>query len=745
MAENVVVTTLEIKGGDKVSTTMKDLKNEISGYRDELVALGQIEKKTEQQMERQEQVVKKLQKATKLLTEVTNAHKEGQKKEEEQIDLVNDSYNALQKELTKLKKAYKDMSGAERESALGQETLQQISSLDTRLKELDAGMGVYSRNVGNYGMTFEDSMKRAKESAGFMQQGLGTLMGVVNLMGVENEGVIKTITTLTLAMQVLGNEGVGRLVTKMKDWIASKMAATAATKTMTGAMGAEAAATNTATTATNGFKKALIATGIGAIIVLIGTLVANWEDLSRAIGLSDEEAEKAIDDMTKGLEKLEQQMENNIATMEAMGASQSQVYSYQIQALNDIVAKYEELSDMILETELDKFWTDYERITESIDKAREKKEEFNQQMREANNQILAFITAGHEAYDTRYMSDYEKGVRDINRQYEEARTLVGVLIENGGILPQSALETLEELRYWRDEQLALLEEEENKRLDQQMAAAKKEEEAEKKRLDDLAKAREEARIREENEEWAAVQEEERMRQAELDAINEQIRAEIESEKKKREEEKAIRDQRVQDAYEEYQAYAEQLAEQQRLEDEALEKKKERVRIAADTSMASADAISGLLNAVADSIDAFGGENKKAQQVQKGVKIASTTIETISGATSAFMSAQSLPFPLNTIIGSVQAAAVAATGAANIAKIKATPIDGGGASPSISTPSASVAAPNIQTQLPQMRNLTSASEEDRLNSLAASQKVYILQSDIEAAGAMSKAQVQESSF
>lgn len=104
---------------------------------------------------------------------------------------------------------------------------------------------------------------------------------------------------------------------------------------------------------------------------------------------------------------------------------------------------------------------------------------------------------------------------------------------------------------------------------------------------------------------------------------------------------------------------------------------------------------------------------------------------------------SIPPPAGIIVGATQAASVLATGLANIAKMKATSTLSS-AMPSFSS-SASVTAPSVPTQLESVRNLTSASEEERLNRMAQSQKVYILQSDIEAAGAASKVQVTESTF
>jgi hypothetical protein len=123
---------------------------------------------------------------------------------------------------------------------------------------------------------------------------------------------------------------------------------------------------------------------------------------------------------------------------------------------------------------------------------------------------------------------------------------------------------------------------------------------------------------------------------------------------------------------------------------------------------------------------------------------------LQGAVTAFASSMQLGPIAGPIVGAVNAAAVIAMGIANINKIKSASTEGtsegGGASAAAATTaSALVSAPNIDTNLPSVRNVTSASEEDRLNRMASSQKVYILQSDIEAADHQSKVQVAESSF
>lgn len=64
------------------------------------------------------------------------------------------SINEMSQALTRMRAVYKNMSDAEREGAQGQTMLKNIESLDTKIKELDASMGVHTRNVGNYASGF---------------------------------------------------------------------------------------------------------------------------------------------------------------------------------------------------------------------------------------------------------------------------------------------------------------------------------------------------------------------------------------------------------------------------------------------------------------------------------------------------------------------------------------------------------------------------------------------------------------
>lgn len=185
-------------------------------------------------------------------------------------------------------------------------------------------------------------------------------------------------------------------------------------------------------------------------------------------------------------------------------------------------------------------------------------------------------------------------------------------------------------------------------------------------------------------------------------------------------------------------------------DSLLQSTKQKSKMTADeivsTTMSIADATSGLMSSLADMYESDEKNAEKNAKKIKALRIASATIDMLNGAVGAFSSAaSSIPPPVGMIVGAANAAAVIAMGVANINKIKSTSFSGGSVSPSAASTPAVVSAPTLETSVQSVRSVTSASEEDRLNRMASSQKVYILQSDIEAANGQSRVQVAESSF
>ena len=99
-----------------------------------------------------------------------------------------------------------------------------------------------------------------------------------------------------------------------------------------------------------------------------------------------------------------------------------------------------------------------------------------------------------------------------------------------------------------------------------------------------------------------------------------------------------------------------------------------------------------------------------------------------------------------IVGGINAAAVVAMGIANIAKIKNTDMSGNGGGSNGGASGASVTPANTAyaTELPATytRQITGASEVDALNQ---DQRVYILESDIQASNKRVEVRENESSF
>lgn len=200
-----------------------------------------------------------------------------------------------------------------------------------------------------------------------------------------------------------------------------------------------------------------------------------------------------------------------------------------------------------------------------------------------------------------------------------------------------------------------------------------------------------------------------------------------------------------DGYLEYQQQVSDLSvEMQQKENEEKKRLYEQDKNArVQTMQAVASSTSSILNSIADMYEANGDDSEKAANQVKNIRIAAATIDTISGAIGAYMQATAtIPPPAGVIVGAVQAAAVIAAGMAQIAQIRNTKVDKDSAP---STTPAVVSAPTLNPEVSQVRNVTSASEEERFNRMAGDQRVYILQSDIEAADNRRKVQVEESSF
>lgn len=177
----------------------------------------------------------------------------------------------------------------------------------------------------------------------------------------------------------------------------------------------------------------------------------------------------------------------------------------------------------------------------------------------------------------------------------------------------------------------------------------------------------------------------------------------------------------------------------------LQKEREHWQTVGKLAQAGLGAISDILGGIADAMESNGELTAREQQRVKNIRIAGAVIDILSGVTTAIARAYELGPIAGPIVGALQSAAIIATGVAQINKIKQTDVSGNSSSSgSISAPAA-VQAPTISPQFNQVRNITGASEEERLNRMAGDQRVYVLESDIEAARNSRRVKVEESTF
>lgn len=216
MAENIETKVLSVDVGGAI-TNIKEYKQHIDGLKGTLLGL---EKGTEQYNAVATELVKEQQK----LTEVMDVAKG-------KGEAVEGSYDNLSKTMSELKKQFK-ATGDEAERT---NLALKINDINDQLKDMDASVGVFSRNVGNYSQAYEEAFKTV----------IGSLDDVDGLLG-----------------EVAGN--VNSLFPLIKQ------------------------TTTAATAGLKGIKKAIATTGIGLLIVAVGELAAHFDDVRRAVGITDD-------------------------------------------------------------------------------------------------------------------------------------------------------------------------------------------------------------------------------------------------------------------------------------------------------------------------------------------------------------------------------------------------------------------------------------------------------------------------
>lgn len=568
---------------------------------------------------------------------------------DEQNKLINQgniSYNELVHTMAALKEEWRSTGDAARRAELGE----RIEQVNAQLKGMDASVGNFQRNVGNYSSALEGLEKGFLATAG----GAGSVINPV-----------KNVTAGFKALSATPVIGIlGLLANVLSKVIENFNSSEENANRMSIALAPLRAGTTALTKVFQflGEKLADVAEWFNKVLDKFGLIS---DEMKEEQAIVQEEIE--LQQKRREVEMANADAQLEIAKLKAQAAEKDKYTAAErLKFIEDAAKKEREISDRNIENAR----KEYEVLQRKAELAGNSKED-NDKLAEA------YVKLQNEE------TNYFNKVKELNAQRVEAINQ----IKAETAANKELLESKQEV-YGFDEEA------------------------------------DEARALADEEAWFAEQERQK---AETDALMQKL-----AERQKAKEEAAQREidlnKAVADANNAY------LEEQ---EQKYKEKMQERIATMGEV----ANATSGLLSSLADMYESDEKNSEKNAKKIKALRIASATIDMLNGAVMAYSTAQTLGPPQGPIIGAINAAAVIATGMANINKIKSTNPSGSGAS---SAP-AVVSPPSVDTGMQSVRSITSASEEERLNRMASNQRVYILQSDIEASGNQSKVQVEESSF
>jgi hypothetical protein len=223
-------------------TKLKELTDAGKTQTDEYIAQTAVVKAYEKEQRSLNNVLVQQQGAVKVMTKLTEENIKAGKAQENSIAENMKAYNALKNQLIQTRKPT-------------EEQIKTAARLNEVLKEQEKALGITSRNVGNYEGAFKSAISEIK------------------IFGVSLGDLENTYKTYNAALQ----DGKEKLAT----YVTGQKAADGATKLSILSTGGLSAAMNV-------LKLALIATGVGAFVVLLGSLVAAFASTERGADLLED-------------------------------------------------------------------------------------------------------------------------------------------------------------------------------------------------------------------------------------------------------------------------------------------------------------------------------------------------------------------------------------------------------------------------------------------------------------------------
>jgi hypothetical protein len=152
--------------------------------------------------------------------------------------------------------------------------------------------------------------------------GFSAVQGAMALVGAESEDVQKALLKVQGAMALA--QGLSQLKDLGKSWQQLKVFVNAATQGV------------------SGFKKALISSGIGALVVAVGTLVAYWDDIKGLVNGVSKEQEKLNEQTEKNLKAEQEKMDalnSSDEILKLQGKSEREILQIKMGQLKLVIAE----------------------------------------------------------------------------------------------------------------------------------------------------------------------------------------------------------------------------------------------------------------------------------------------------------------------------------------------------------------------------------------------------------------------
>lgn len=236
--------------------------------------------------------INKVTEATKGATTASNVY------EKQLNDIKKQTDGGGFKELTRALKEYQNLAlQAGENSPIGRQALSEAGELKDRLMDLKSAI----KTTGQDGRALQASL----QLGGGIVAGFGAVQGVMALVGSESEDLQKTLVKLQAVQATLASVEEIRSVLEKESALRITLV-TLAEKARTAATVVATYATSASTVAMKAFRLALIATGIGAFVVVLGFVAEKMGLFGNATDEANEKLErqkKIREDLDASVEK----------------------------------------------------------------------------------------------------------------------------------------------------------------------------------------------------------------------------------------------------------------------------------------------------------------------------------------------------------------------------------------------------------------------------------------------------------